>query len=109
FARLRPTSQPPFAYLPTDVRTDTARADLWQELSLPLTAGPFKLVPYAVADGTYYSRDVQGDSVGRAYGGGGLRASVPFSRLYPDVCSDLFNVSGIYHKIVLSGNYFNAG
>jgi hypothetical protein len=42
------------------------------------------------------------------YGGGGVRASVPFSRLYPDIQSDLFNINGIFHKIVLSGNYFNA-
>jgi hypothetical protein len=47
--------------------------------------------------------------VGRAYGGGGLRASIPFSKLYPEVQSELFNLNGLYHKIVLSGNYFNAG
>jgi hypothetical protein len=109
YAQLRPTGQPPPAYQPTEVRLDTARLDLWQELSLPFTLGPFKVVPYVVGDLTGYSRDINADDVGRAYGGGGVRASIPFSKLYPDICSDLFNLNGIYHKIVLSGNYFNAG
>ena len=33
---------------------------------------------------------------------------MPFSRLYADIQSDLFNVNGIFHKIVLSSNYFYA-
>jgi hypothetical protein len=108
YALLRPTDQPPFAFEPTDVKVDTARLDLWQELSLPFALGPFKVVPYVVGDVAYYSEDVNGDQVGRLYGGAGVRASVPFSKLYPDVCSELFNVDGIFHKIVLSGNYYNA-
>src|SRR5205823_3374700 len=35
-------------------------------------------------------------------------ASIPFSRLYPDVDSELFNLSGLNHKIVLGGNFFTA-
>jgi hypothetical protein len=80
FARLKPTDVPPPPVSPTDVRVDTGRLDLWQ--------------------------DVSGDQLGRAYGGGGVRASVPFSRLYPTVQSDLFNLNGIFHKISLNGNYY---
>lgn len=129
YAQLRPTDQAPFAYLPTDVNVNTVRLDLWQQLSAPFQLGAFKLIPYVVGDVAYYSEGVgtnpqqealrmlepatfsqgiAGPPEGRIYGGAGLRASVPFSRLYPDIQSDLFNVDGIYHKVVLSGNYYNA-
>src|SRR5262249_54482485 len=36
------------------------------------------------------------------------RGTVPFSRLYPDVESELFNLNGIYHKITLGANYYVA-
>jgi hypothetical protein len=37
-----------------------------------------------------------------------VRASIPFTRLFPDVQSDLLNVQGLNHKIVVSANYFYA-
>jgi hypothetical protein len=92
----------------TDVRINTGRFDLWQELSMPLALGPLKVVPYGVVDLTQYTEDLTGDSRGRFYGGGGVRASIPFTRLYPDVSSDLLNLKGINHKIVLTGNYYVA-
>jgi hypothetical protein len=107
YFQLQTSHQPPPAYMPTDVNTNTGRFDLWQEASVPFTLGAFKLAPYAVFDAAYYTQDLAGTSLGRAYGGGGVRGSLPLSRLYPDVQSDLFNVNGIYHKIVLSANYYN--
>ena len=65
-------------------------------------------MPYAKIDGTYYTEDLNGDQQGRIYGGGGLRASIPLSRLYPEAQSELFNVNGIYHKMVFSTNFFVA-
>jgi hypothetical protein len=108
YAHLLTTQVPPPPVESTIQDVATGRLDLMQELSLPFTLGPFRLTPYAVLDLTYYSEDLTGTDVGRAYGGGGLRASIPFTRLYPDVCSDLLNINGINHKIVISGNYFNA-
>lgn len=109
YAQLHPTREPAFAVTPTDQRVNTGRFDWWQELSLPFQAGPFKLVPYGVLDLTYYTDDLTGDDAGRIYGGGGLRGSIPFTRLYPDVESCFFNLNGINHKMVLSANYFIAG
>lgn len=108
FAELKPTDVVPYAYLPTDVRVNTGRFDLFQELSLPQVVGPFNIVPYVKLDLTEYTTDATGNETGRVYGGAGMRASVPFSRLYPDVESELFNVNGIFHKIVLSGNFYAA-
>ncbi len=134
FAQLKTADLPP-PVTPTDRPVDTGRLDLFQDLSLPLYAGPLKIVPYVQADFAYYSQGIQGNNgnnldagaayqglvpgtpgfygtpvqgndVGRAYGGAGLRASLPLSRLYPDVHSELLNLDGIYHKIQLSGNYY---
>ena len=73
---------------------------------MPFYVGPIKVVPYLVGDVAYYSQDINGDQQGRLYGGGGIRWNLPFSRLFPDIKSDLFNINGIYHKINLVGNYF---
>lgn len=106
YGRLRPAGQVPFAYSPTDVRVDALRLDLFQELSLPFYLGPVKLAPYLKGDAAYYSNDVSGKERGRLFGGGGLRANLPLSRLYQDVESEIFNLNGLYHKINLTGNYF---
>jgi hypothetical protein len=109
YARLRTTDNvPPPVVSPTDVTTNTIRSDLSQELSAPFTLGAFRIVPYGVLDLTYYTRDLAGNAQGRVYEGGGVRASIPFTRIYPDVQSDLLNLNGINHKIVLSGNYYYA-
>jgi hypothetical protein len=109
YAQLHPTEVPPPPDSVTTQRVDTGRFDLTQELSLPFTLGPVRLVPYGVLELTSYTEDLAGDERGRFYGGGGLRASMPLTRLYPDVQSGLFNLNGINHKIVVSANYFVAG
>src|SRR5262249_53714239 len=83
YAQLRPTNVPPPPVEITDVATNTARLDLGQELSLPFTLGALRVVPYGVLDLTYYSRDLTGNERGRVYEGGGVRASIPFTRIYP--------------------------
>jgi hypothetical protein len=108
YAELRPTIQVPFAYLPTDVRVNTVRTDVMGDISMPVDLGPFKIAPYLTADLAYYSQNVNGDSQGRVYGGGGVRWSMPLSKLYPDIENELLNINQIYHKIVLYGNYFAA-
>jgi hypothetical protein len=108
YAQLRPTTVPPPPVSATQAYDNTGRFDLNQELSLPFYLGPVKVVPYGVLDLAAYTRDLNGDSEGRLYGGGGVRGSIPFSRQYPNVQSDLFNLNGIYHKVVFGGNYFIA-
>jgi hypothetical protein len=105
----RPSEVNPFPLLPTDRRIDTARFDLWQELSVPMALGPVKFAPYAVLDLAQYTEDLTGEARGRIWGGGGARASVPFSRLYPTVSSELLNLRGLYHKVVLGANYRYVG
>lgn len=108
YAQLRPSEVTPLPVLPTDVRTDSGRFDLNQELSAPFGLGPVKLAPYGVLDLTYYSRDLTGNDRGRVYGGGGLRGNLPLSRLYAGAASELFNIRGLYHKVTIGGNYYYA-
>ncbi|VTS00009.1 organic solvent tolerance protein : Organic solvent tolerance protein OstA-like protein OS=Rhodopirellula maiorica SM1 GN=RMSM_06261 PE=4 SV=1: OstA_C [Tuwongella immobilis] len=91
---------------PTEVAISSTRFNLNQELSMPFQAGPVKVVPYGVVDLAHYTQALDGSDQGRFYGGGGVRASMPLSRLYSGIESELFNVQGIYHKMELSGNYF---
>jgi hypothetical protein len=109
YAELRPTTIAPFAIQPTErTATNTGRVDWFNELAAPLNVGPLKLTPYGVVDVTGYSRDLAGQDVGRVYGGGGVRAAMTFSRLYPDISSELFNIRGLNHKATWHANYFNA-
>ncbi len=108
YAELEPTDEPAFEFEPTSQDTNTFRGDLWQEASIPFQLGALKLAPYGVIDLTYYSNTLDGESRGRFYGGGGTRVSMPLSRLYDGVQSELFNLDGLYHKVMLHGNYFNA-
>jgi hypothetical protein len=108
YARLQPTGFPPPAYLITDTAANTGRFDLWQDLSLPFSLGFLRLVPYGVLDLTDYTADIEGNNIGRLYAAGGVRASMPLSRLFPDVHSELLNLNGINHKIVLSADYYIA-
>lgn len=106
YAQLSPSSVTPLPVLSTDQATNTARLNLGQELSVPFDLGPIKVAPYGQLDLTYYSNDLLGKDAGRVYGGGGVRSSLPLSRLYENASSDLFNVRGLYHKVTLSSNYF---
>jgi hypothetical protein len=109
FFQFLPTNVPPPPVMTTQqARVNTGRFDLWQELSLPFYLGPVKFRPYAVVDLTDYTDDLTGQNTGRTYGGGGLMASMPLTRIYPGVQSTLFNLNGINHKIVLTANYYNA-
>lgn len=108
YAQLRPSEQNPLPLLSTDQKTDTGRIDFLQELSVPFSLGPVKLAPYGTLDLAGYTQDLNGNTTGRIWGGGGSRASIPFSRLYEDANSDLFNVRGLYHKVVFGTNYLYA-
>jgi hypothetical protein len=105
---LHKTSDQEAPVSPTDQADATARFDWWNELAAPVPLGPVKVVPYAQWAYTGYTNDLEGDPLSRVWGGVGLRASMPLTRLYPGVESELFNLDGINHKIVLSANYFNA-
>jgi hypothetical protein len=108
YYQLEPAHSVPGAFALTDQSDKTGRFDLYQELSLPFQVGPVKVVPYSVLDLTEYTQDLNGDTRGRVYGGGGVRFSMPLTRVYTGVCSELFNLNQLNHKIVMTGNFYHA-
>ncbi len=109
YYRLKTSNDPDFMPLsPTDVGDSTGRIDFMQTVSLPFYLGPVKVVPYGKLDLADYTNDLNGGNQGRVWGALGASASIPFTRLYPDVHSDLWNLDGINHKIVLTTNYYAA-
>jgi len=106
YFRVRPPAGMPLLGSPTfDASVDTGRVDTRHELDLPLRLGDLNVVPYVVGQFTGYTEDVNGDALGRGYGAGGVRASLPFWRTFPGVQSTLFNLNGLAHKITFYADY----
>jgi hypothetical protein len=104
FDRFRPL--PPSTDVPHQGDLDLGRFDWRNRLEMPLDLGPINLVPYGIVQLTHYTEtlaDEDGDT--RIYGGFGALASLPFTRIYEDVNSQLFNLNGIAHKIVFDADY----
>ncbi len=90
----------PFNYLPWEQnQAQGGRFVTRQELDWPFQLGPVKLVPYAEGEAAHWDEDVNGNDVNRLFWQVGLRANLPMWSVDPTVCSDLFNVHGIAHKI----------
>ncbi len=75
------------------------------ELDLPFAAGPFKFVPFVLGEYGHWGQDVNNQSLDRLYGQAGVRASLPFWTVNPYTESELFNVHGIAHKVMLDAEY----
>jgi hypothetical protein len=92
----------------TDQNDSTFRGDWMQEVDAPFYLGPLKLSPYGRSELTFYSRDLAGNPIGRSWEAGGVRASIPFTHLYSSAASELFNVNGLDHKVLLNANFIDA-
>jgi hypothetical protein len=111
YARLR-VAEPPsnpvdaakFGLLPWETEAEGERFITRQEIDYPFDVGPFKFVPYALGELGHWGEDRFGDDLQRAYGQVGLRASIPFWSVNPEIEDWLFNVHGIAHKIVFDAD-----
>ncbi len=110
-------SEPPQAVLPWEEdlfgapfdQRSGLRAATRQEIALPVSLGPTRVVPYASGELAYWGEDRDGLEVQRAYGQVGIRGSLPFWSVDPGVQSLLWNVNGIAHKVSLDADFFWAG
>ncbi len=107
-APLDPATAAVTATLPGEIASQGIVARSRQELAMPVQAGPFKIVPFAIGEAAQYGQDINGDDLTRLWGGGGIRANLPLSRVDPTIQSSLLNVRGLAHKIDLSAEYFYA-
>jgi len=96
--------------LPWEVDRQGERFHTRQEIDLPLQAGPFKIVPYALGEFGHWGEDLAGNDYDRLYGKAGIRASLPIWTVDPTVENHLFNLHGLAHKVVfeVDANYSDA-
>ena len=115
YERLRVRSDPTNAtqlaeqqLLPWESSVKGERFTTRHELDLPLQLGVVKVVPYVMGEFAHYGQDITGNDMNRLYGQAGVRSSLPFWNVDPDIESDLLNVHGLAHKVVLEGEFFAA-
>lgn len=75
------------------------------QLEAPFNLGPIKLVPYVMGEAAYWEEGLQQQKIDRLYGSAGLRGSILFERIFPNVYSPFFNLNGLAHKMSLEGDY----
>ena len=76
-----------------------------QELDLPFSLGPVKVVPFALGELAHWGEVRDGGDLQRAYVHTGVRASVPFWAVFPEAHSDLMNMNGLAHKVVFDTEF----
>jgi len=93
-----------FDPLPWEADVGGARVATRQEIDLPIPVGPAKVTPYVLGELAHWEEDLNGDSLSRAYGQLGLRASLPMWSSDPAVRSTLWNVHGLAHKVTFEAD-----
>ena len=89
-----------WALLPWQVSESGGRFATRQEIDLPVSLGPVKVVPYALGELAHWDADLFGNPLSRAYGQVGLRSSLAMWNVNPFLESDLLNLHGLAHKVV---------
>ncbi|TWT90965.1 LPS-assembly protein LptD [Pseudobythopirellula maris] len=110
YAKYDVASQPSNATLastynvfPWEGKFEGERAVTRQEIDLPLNFDPVKVVPFFLGEAAHWGSDLTRNDEQRLYLHTGVRASVPFWAVNPDIRDPLFNLNGLAHKVVLEG------
>jgi len=103
-----PTEAAAQTTLPGEYNREGIIARTRQELAMPIQTGPVKVVPYLSGEAAHYGEAVDGDPLTRLLGQGGIRASLPMSRIDPTIESSLLNLRGLAHKLDWTIDYFYA-
>lgn len=98
-----------FSPLPYYIDANGLVAMSRHEVQAPVNLGPLKIAPYAMGEAAFWSDSFSSQSIDRFYARGGIRASMQFWRVFPEIQSDIFNLSGLAHKMVLDADYSYAG
>ncbi|SFI25017.1 hypothetical protein SAMN05421753_10768 [Planctomicrobium piriforme] len=114
YGQLKPAEAPPdptldpFQALPYFTNSEGLVTMTRHELNAPFDVGPVHVVPYAMGELAYWEEDITGDSLGRAYGTAGIKASVEFAKYMPEVRSTILGLNGLAHKVVFDAEYYYA-
>jgi hypothetical protein len=98
-----------FNWLPWEANVQGGRYFTTQEIDLPFEVAGVNVVPYGMGQLAHWDETLQGpanfrvpgDPMNRAWGQFGVRATLPFWAVNPNIQSTLFNVNGIAHKVLL--------
>jgi len=75
------------------------------ELNAPFRLGPVNVVPYVMGEAAFWSEGFDNDDLSRLVGTAGVRSSVMFWRVFPNVASELLNLNGLAHKSLVEVDY----
>lgn len=103
-----PADAAKFALLPWETDSEGLRAITRQELSLPFSLGAWDIVPFVSGEAGFWKEDVTQDDITRLTGQAGIRTSLPFWRVYPNIENRLLDLRGIAHKVTLESEIFYA-
>ena len=85
----------------TDQNDATFRGDWMQEARSLFTWAAETRRPMVAGELTQYSSDLAGNSMGRSWEAAGVRASIPFTHLYPTIRASYGTSTALNHKICL--------
>ena len=110
YGHLKPAAAPtnpadtfdPLPYFP-DVQGLVASTR--HELTLPFQVGPVNVAPYVMGEAAHWQEDMSGNDLTRLYGNAGVRASVEFWRVVPELQSSILGLNGLAHKVVFDADY----
>ena len=110
YAHLHPADAPTdpadtFSPLPYVTDAEGLVAMTRHELNLPFWLGPINVTPFALGEAAYWGDDFSGNEIDRLVGSVGIRSSLAMSRAFPEVCSDIFNLHGLAHKMLFEVEY----
>jgi hypothetical protein len=99
-----PVDAAKFVLQPWETESEGLRALTRQELSLPVNLGALKLVPYVSGEVGFWNQDINREDVTRLTGQTGIRSSLPFWTVNPNVENRLFDLRGLAHKVNLTSD-----
>lgn len=110
YATLDPAQAPTdpndlYSPLPYVTSADGLVAMTRHEVTAPFNLGPIKMSPYALGEAAFWGDSFTNQSIDRFYVRAGLRGSLTAWRVYPYVNSDIFNLTGLAHKMVFDFDY----
>jgi len=103
-----PVDAAKFAPLAWESDSEGLRAVTRNELSLPLSLGVWRVVPYISGEVGFWNEDINNQDVTRLTGQAGLRTSLPFWQVNTNVENRLLDLRGLAHKVTLNSDLFLA-
>ena len=94
-----------YSVLPYEGNASGVLLSTRHQIDTVFNLGPARIMPYAQGEASYWGQDYTGNSLDRLYGVGGVRSSLEFWKVFPDVENGLMNVSGLAHKATLFADY----